>query len=360
MSQVVTVFLMIVLVLVAVGIVWGVVKNLINESVEEISVGINTIDLKINSVVLGNDNNISMIVKRESGKGELTNLKFIFYNGENTESCTVDCDLSELEIGSYECTLSDLNVNIIDKIEVALLFVSDSGKEYLTEPVAEKVIKSSAVVCGDDSCDSFENCSSCPADCGCGVGEICSSEGVCRIECSSGHTDNGDGTCSVTLSPVEDAFVDLGSPNDNLGSLTFLFIGNSAKMSFLKFDVSDIPSESTIESAFYKNFVSFSSINNLGVGIYPCVGSWDEMSVTWNTKPSIGSEIISDSSTNYVSTSIGHWRLHNISPLVQEWVDGTTTNNGIAFYYTGSSYARVYSREYSTTTNRPYLDVTYS
>ena len=102
-------------------------------------------------------------------------------------------------------------------------------------------------------------------------------------------------------------------------------------LSLVKFDLSTIQSDSTINSATFEARL----INSydcpdcyLDVAVYRIAEHWDEDSVTWNKKPDYGG-------SSYDSTSIQHsedawnWYSWDVKDLVQEWVDGAYSNHGL-------------------------------
>ena len=65
LSNIIATLLIIVLSLVAVSVVWGVVRNIISEGTEQIELGKFTLDLEIKSVkVQGDDVTVDVIVQR--------------------------------------------------------------------------------------------------------------------------------------------------------------------------------------------------------------------------------------------------------------------------------------------------------
>lgn len=114
----------------------------------------------------------------------------------------------------------------------------------------------------------------------------------------------------ISITTVADSYVDNASPNVNYGSSIFLYahkysegvaqasagdntlnyigpIGNT----WLKFDLSQIPPQATIDSVTLKMHTSMwgtRSVNN--VGVFVCNdNSWTETGITWNNAPSTSS-----------------------------------------------------------------------
>jgi hypothetical protein len=62
------------------------------------------------------------------------------------------------------------------------------------------------------------------------------------------------------------------------------------------------------------------------VTAYRAQGNWEEMSVTWNNKPGYGAGY---GSVDVVADADWGWRELDVTGLVQDWVNGTSANQGI-------------------------------
>ncbi|GAJ06677.1 unnamed protein product, partial [marine sediment metagenome] len=83
--MVVTTLIIILLAIVAVGIVWVVVKNIISKGKEDISLTGLTLDLEILRASVDEDTRIlSVTVKRKSGEGTLIGINFVISDGDNS------------------------------------------------------------------------------------------------------------------------------------------------------------------------------------------------------------------------------------------------------------------------------------
>lgn len=126
LSTVVTTLIIILLVLVAVGIVWVVISNVIREGTEEISLGKFTVDLRIKSVnVTGGS--VDVKIRRNPGKGDLSGIKFIIDDGVDTHVFDEPTTMAELA----EQTFSLIYSGIVKEVSIAPILKSDSGKEFI-------------------------------------------------------------------------------------------------------------------------------------------------------------------------------------------------------------------------------------
>lgn len=84
MSLVVTSLIIVVLVLIAIGIVWVVVRNLVEGGVEQVDYNSEclNVDIKVTGVVNTNDTNYNVTFKRSASGGEIAGMKLVFFNSD--------------------------------------------------------------------------------------------------------------------------------------------------------------------------------------------------------------------------------------------------------------------------------------
>ena len=221
-SGIILTILMIVLALFAVGIVWTIIQNIISEESESIELGLSRLDVEIQGVKI-EDDNITVDVKRKVGQGNLTGLKFIFSDGENTEDKEREVSLKELEEKSFSFALDELNISEIEKVSIAPVFLSSSGEEVLGGTIQSTNIKKGiggggssgdggdsgdgendtcipdsnpcgTSVCGNaiDTCGNTISCGTCAS------GSICS-EGACVEVCVADPNPCGAAVCGNAI-----------------------------------------------------------------------------------------------------------------------------------------------------------------
>lgn len=193
MSAVVTTLIIILLTIVALGIVWVVVKNIIDKGSDEITLTGLTLDLEIVKAV-SDDTFVNVTVKRNPGEGNLVGINFIFSDGDNSDVVRVDTNLAELGWQTFIFLRNDLAVDNITSIAVAPIFETSSGKETIGNAVDTAEYDTdelgsgggvgagggdppactpecTGLECGDDGCG---------GSCGdCGVGFSCADNQLC-------------------------------------------------------------------------------------------------------------------------------------------------------------------------------------
>ncbi|OHB57718.1 MAG: hypothetical protein A2Y12_14085 [Planctomycetes bacterium GWF2_42_9] len=123
------------------------------------------------------------------------------------------------------------------------------------------------------------------------------------------------------------------------------------KRGFFHFDVSGIPTGSTINSAQLKVYVTWKQYddpNNYIVNIYRVTNEWDELYLTWNQRKNginwntsggdyystpVCNSLVLGNSTGFKTIADGN----NFIQLVQDWVYGSIPNYGVVVMHPGSA-----------------------
>jgi hypothetical protein len=126
---------------VAIVIVWNVVKPIISRGTEQIEGSIFTTQLEIQEANMYISGGGQVRIKRGTGKGEISALKFIFYD-ESGESVIVEEDGTmdhcilpdELETKICEFSASDVNINVVS-VSVVPMFGNNAGMEVSEDDI---------------------------------------------------------------------------------------------------------------------------------------------------------------------------------------------------------------------------------
>jgi flagellin-like protein len=143
LSAIVATLIIILLVLVAAGIIWVVVRNIMSEGAEGIELGRFTLDLSIKSAYI-DGTNVKVIVRRSPGGGDLIGVRFIFFN--STDSISVDrrIPLIELQERLFSFNSSEVDdINALQEVSVAPIYESSSGRETVGDITDTATISSS-------------------------------------------------------------------------------------------------------------------------------------------------------------------------------------------------------------------------
>jgi len=175
---------------------------------------------------------------------------------------------------------------------------------------------------------------------------------------------------TLTTGANADTFVSSGAPTSSFGSLEMLSCGyydasSGHRRSYVKFDVSSIPTYARVDSATFSLYQYWTYYTSTATTTYLAqpTASWTE-SVTWNSKPSQSAVIASQSVTGrgvWVN-----WNQTAVKNAVASWVASPSGNRGFVCYQNenGSEntthYRLFYSSNYSDSSLRPKLVVNYT
>lgn len=163
-----------------------------------------------------------------------------------------------------------------------------------------------------------------------------------------------------TFNPNNDAYVDQGNPDINYGISSKLTMDNynlgNRKDSYLKFDISTIPSEMLITSANlylwcdaiqgggYTRIYAYSVEND----------DWNESTITWNDRPAAVT-FLSENSEDTLA-----WWKWDVKAFVEKEYSGDKTVSLCVIPGDGNNYITEFkSREWWNPEFKPYLEVTY-
>ncbi len=165
----------------------------------------------------------------------------------------------------------------------------------------------------------------------------------------------------------KDAYIGLNAPGTNFNN-SLLVVTNDLNppagdiwRSLIQFDVSSIPPGSRVSSAFIELITSAitGTVTDFGLNIFPILGTWAEAAVTWNTQPDRGPV-----SAYGLLSSVANGKVTiDITDLVNQWVAGTLTNNGMmlekAFVEPLEGTLTLKSSDNITAVDRPKLNVSF-
>lgn len=132
LSTIVITLIIILLSLVAVGVVWAVVNNLIKDNSTEVGTALTKLTMNLElKKVYEDQGKIYAEVKRNSGAGDLTKIEFIVYTLDDSEIIIKDSSIKELESKNFILELSKLNIAEVTKISIAPVFKLSDGTEKI-------------------------------------------------------------------------------------------------------------------------------------------------------------------------------------------------------------------------------------
>ena len=128
LSDIVVTLIIIVLSLVAIGVVWVVVSNVLKSSSSQASFQFGTLflDLKIDKVLIDSNGNLVATVSRGAGQGELTGIDFVVSDGQNSQVIKKSTTIQELGTQTFTFTPSDIS-GLSGNLQIDIAPVLNSG-----------------------------------------------------------------------------------------------------------------------------------------------------------------------------------------------------------------------------------------
>jgi hypothetical protein len=166
-----------ILLIILIFVAYFVVKNVVLKGSGDRSIGKFTLDLKISSVQIIQNNSLDVVVRRNKGAGQFTGINFIIDDGKAKERISVNASMSELESRSFIVHLDSMNVSEVKSVSIDPIFVLESQKEY------GKNIKDEYII-GSEESNSMVCKPSCPEDAECG-------DDGCGKQCNGGCIQEG-------------------------------------------------------------------------------------------------------------------------------------------------------------------------
>jgi len=137
LSTVVTTVVMVLLSLVAIGVVWVVINNLLNQGTEGLGLDQFKVDLKIEKVLV-DGGNLQVQVGRNAEAGSLYSIDIVVSDGTDSQTFRQEnVDLEPLEKKTYNIPYDGL----VKEVIVAPVFRDENGKETLGSATDSETIK---------------------------------------------------------------------------------------------------------------------------------------------------------------------------------------------------------------------------
>jgi hypothetical protein len=160
------------------------------------------------------------------------------------------------------------------------------------------------------------------------------------------------------ITPAGDSYTNIAAPTTNYGASKLLDV-ESSQTTYIQFDLSAIPSGyagSNITKATLKLYVN--AVPKAGSFNVDYVnGTWTESTITATLAPALGTTI--QASVPLTTADKNQYILVDITAAVQAWLNGTA-NDGIALVGNSPVDATFDSKESTTTSHPPELDVVFA
>jgi trimeric autotransporter adhesin len=159
------------------------------------------------------------------------------------------------------------------------------------------------------------------------------------------------------ITPLGDAYTNSADPTTNYGANVLLYVDGAKEITYIQFDLASIPAGASVSQATLKLYVN--GVTTAGsFNVDYVTGSWAESTIDGSNAPPLGSAIASNVSVT--SADKNQYILMNATSAVQAWLSGSETNNGIALVANSTFNASFDSKENTTTSHPPELDIVFA
>ena len=164
-------------------------------------------------------------------------------------------------------------------------------------------------------------------------------------------------TAYAQLTPAGDAYTNTASSTTNYGAKTLLDVDDTTQVTYIQFNLASVPTSASISQATLKLYVN--TVTTAGSFNVDYVnGAWAESTIDASNAPALGTTIASG--VAITTADKNQYILINVTSAVQAWLSGSEANNGIALVANGSFNATFDSKENTTTSHPPELDIAFA
>jgi TGF-beta propeptide len=159
------------------------------------------------------------------------------------------------------------------------------------------------------------------------------------------------------ITPSADSYTNTVDPTTNYGAKTLLDIDGASQITYIQFNLASIPATASVSQATLKLYVN--GVTTAGSFNVDYINSaWSESAIDASNAPPLGSTIASNVSVTTAEKN--QYILVNVTSAVQAWLSGSEANNGIALVANGTFNATFDSKENTTTSHPPELDIAFA
>ena len=159
------------------------------------------------------------------------------------------------------------------------------------------------------------------------------------------------------ITPLGDSYVNTSTPTTNYGAAALLDVNGAKQTTYIQFNLASIPATASVSQATLKLYVN--AVTTAGSFNVDYVnGAWSEGTIDSSNAPALGAAIASNVSVTTADKN--QYILVNVTSAVQAWLSGSETNNGLALVANSTFDATFDSKESTTTSHPPELDIAFA
>jgi hypothetical protein len=159
------------------------------------------------------------------------------------------------------------------------------------------------------------------------------------------------------ITPLADSYTNTAASTTNYGANALLDVDGATQITYIQFNLASIPSSSVVSQATLKLYVN--SVTTAGSFNVDYVnGAWSENTIDGTNAPALGTTIASGVSVT--TKAKNQFILINVTSAVQAWLSGSEPNDGIALVANSTFNATFDSKENTTMSHPPELDIVFA
>src|SRR5579859_1772749 len=159
------------------------------------------------------------------------------------------------------------------------------------------------------------------------------------------------------ITPSADSYTNTADATTNYGAKTLLDVDAASQVSYIQFNLASIPATASVSQATLKLYVN--GVTTAGSFNVDYINSaWSESTIDASNAPPLGTTIASN--VNVTTAEKNQYILINVTSAVQAWLSGSEKNNGLALVANSTFNATFDSKENTTTSHPPELDIAFS
>ena len=159
------------------------------------------------------------------------------------------------------------------------------------------------------------------------------------------------------ITPLGDASTNTADSTTNYGAKTLLDVDGATQITYIQFNLGSIPPTASVSQATLKLYVN-SVVKGGSFNVDYVNSAWSESTIDAGNAPPLGSAIASNVSVTAAEKN--QYVLINVTSAVQAWLNGSETNNGLALVANSTFNATFDSKENTTTSHPPELDLAFA
>jgi len=164
-------------------------------------------------------------------------------------------------------------------------------------------------------------------------------------------------TAYAQLTPAGDTYTNTAGSTTNYGAKTLLDVDGATQITYIQFNLASIPVTASISQATLKLYVNtVTAAGSFNVDYVN--GAWAESTIDASNAPALGAAIASD--VAITTADKNQYILIDVTAAVQAWLSGSEANNGIALVANSKFNATFDSKENTTTSHPPELDIAFA